>query len=116
VSPEAPMANILTSHAAPKPLPASPPVGGQVQPARLLKSVQPVYPAFARSSHTSGEVTVDALIDANGNVTDLKAVSGPPILRPAAMDAIRQWKYDPTRLDGRPVAIHLSLTVRFRAE
>src|SRR6266446_1705247 len=116
VSPEAPMANILTSHAAPKPLPASPPVGGQVQPARLLKSVQPVYPAFARSSHTSGEVTVDALIDANGNVTDLKAVSGPPILRPAAMDAIRQWKYDPARLDGRPVAIHLSLTVRFRAE
>jgi len=116
VSPEAPMANILTSHAAPKPLPASPPVGGQVQPARLLKSVQPVYPAFARSSHSSGDVTVDALIDANGVVTQMKAVSGPPILRQAAMDAIRQWKYDPARLDGRPVAIHLSLTVRFRAE
>ena len=116
VSPEAPMANILSSHAAPKPLPASPPIGGQVQPARLLKSVPPVYPPFARSSHTAGDVTVDALIDANGNVTDLKAVSGPPILRQAAMEAVRQWKYDPARLDGRPVAIRLSLTVRFHAE
>jgi len=116
VTPEAPMASILTSHAAPKPLPASPPVGGQVQPARLLKSVQPVYPQIARSSHAGGDVTVDALIDADGNVTKLKAVSGPPILRQAAMDAIRQWKYDAARLDGRPVAIHLTLTVRFHAE
>ena len=110
------MASILTSHAAPKPLPASPPVGGQVQPARLLKSVQPVYPRMARSSHAGGDVTVDALIDKDGNVTKLEAVSGPPILRQAAMDAIRQWKYDAARLDGRPVAIHLTLTVRFHAE
>jgi len=91
-------------------------VGGQVQVARLLKSVRPDYPPIARSSHTGGNVTVDALIDANGNVTDLKAVSGPPILQQAALDAVRQWKYDPARLDGRPVAIHLTLTVRFHAE
>jgi len=113
---EAPMTNILTSHAVPQPLPVSPPIGGQVQPARLLKSVQPVYPQIARSSHAAGDVTVDALIDADGNVTNLKAVSGPPILRQAAMDAIKQWKYDPARLDGRPVAIHLTLTVRFHGD
>ena len=108
------MTSILTSHAVPQPLTLSPPIGGQVQPARLLKSVQPVYPQIARSSHAAGDVTVDALIDADGNVTNLKAVSGPPILRQAAMDAVRQWKYDPARLDGRPVPIHLGLTVRFR--
>ena len=116
VSPEAPMTSILSTHAAPKPVSAPPPVGGQVQPALLIKSVPPVYPPFARSNHTSGDVTVDALIDVNGNVTDLKAVSGPPILRLAAIEAVRQWKYDPARLDGRPVAIHLTLTVRFHAE
>src|SRR5256886_1822663 len=113
---EAPMTNILTSHAVPQPLPVSPPIGGQVQPARLLKSVQPVYPQMARSSHAAGDVTVDALIDADGNVTNWKAVSGPPILRQAAIDAIKQWKYDPARLDGRPVAIHLTLTVRFHVD
>ena len=116
VSTEAPMASILTSHAVPQPLTPSPPIGGQVQPARLLKSVQPVYPQIARSSHAAGDVTVDALIDADGNVTNLKAVSGPPILRQAAIDAIKQWKYDPARLDGRPVAIHLTLTVRFHGD
>jgi TonB family protein len=115
VSPEAPMTSILSTHAAPKPV-SAPPVGGQVQPALLIKSVPPVYPPFARSSHTSGDVTVDALIDVNGTVTDLKAVSGPPILRQAAIEAVRQWKYDPARLDGRPVAIHLTITVRFHTE
>jgi protein TonB len=59
---------------------------------------------------------VDALIDANGNVTELKVISGPPILRQPAMDAVRQWKYDPARLNGQPVALHLGVTVRFRVE
>ena len=113
---ETPMASILTNHAPPKPLPAPPPIGGRVQPALLLKTVRPVYPPFARSSHTEGDVTVDALIDPNGDVTEVKALSGPPILRQAAMDAIRQWKYDPARLNGQAVSMHLTLTVRFHAE
>jgi len=111
---EAPIIDILNSPAIPSP--GSVPVGGQVQVARLLKSVPPVYPPMARTSRVSGDVALDALIDANGNVTDLKFMSGPPILRQAAMDAVRQWKYDPARLNGRPVAIHLGLTVRFRFE
>jgi len=81
--------------------------------ARLLKSVPPVYPPFARTRHVGGDVTLDALIDANGNVTELKVVSGPPILREAAMAAVQQWKYDPARLNGQPVAMHLGVTVRF---
>jgi protein TonB len=59
---------------------------------------------------------LDALIDANGDITELKVISGPPILLQAAMDAVRQWKYDPARLNGLPVATHLGLTVRFRFE
>jgi len=59
---------------------------------------------------------VDALIDPNGDVTEVKALSGPPILRQAAMDAIRQWKYDPARLNGQAVSMRLTLTVRFHAE
>jgi len=113
---QTPIVDILGSPAMPSPIPASAPVGGQVQVARLLKSVPPVYPSIARTNHVSGDVALDALIDANGNVTELKVVSGPPILWQAAMDAVRQWKYDPARLNGRPVAIHLGLTMRFRFE
>jgi len=110
----APIVDTLSSPAIPSP--GSTPVGGQVQVARLLKSVPPVYPPIARSNHVSGDVTLDAFIDANGNVTELKVVSGPPILRQAATDAVRHWKYDPARLNGRPVAIHLDVTVKFRFE
>ena len=111
---EAPIASLVTGLRTPALVAGQAPMGGQVQLAHLLKSVPPVYPAFARSSHVEGDVALDAFIDANGNVTELKVLSGPPILRQAAMDAIRQWKYDPARLDGRPVPIHLGLTVRFR--
>jgi len=111
---EAPIASVVTGLATPALVAGQAPMGGQVQLARVLKSVPPVYPAFARSSHVEGDVALDAFIDANGNVTELKVVSGPPILRQAAIDAVRQWKYDPARLDGRPVPIHLGLTVRFR--
>jgi len=111
---EAPIASLVTGLRTPALVAGQAPMGGQVQLAHLLKSVPPVYPAFARSSHVEGDVALDAFIDANGNVTELQVVSGPPILRQAAIDAVRQWKYDPARLDGRPVPIHLGLTVRFR--
>jgi len=111
---ETPTASVLAGLRTPDPVAVPAHGGGQVQLAHLLKSVPPVYPAFARSSHVEGDVALDVFIDAKGNVTELKVLSGPPILRPAAIDAVRQWKYDPARLDGRPVAIHLVLTVRFR--
>ena len=113
---EAPMAGILSSHAIPSPISESVPMGGKVQLARLLKSVPPIYPQLARTNHAAGDVVLDALIDANGNVTELKVVSGLPLLRQAAMDAVRQWKYDPARLNGRPVPVHLEARVRFHAE
>src|SRR5213080_3989753 len=95
--------------------PAAPlPVGGDVKQAKLISSVPPVYPTLAKNQHVSGNVTVDALIDASGRVTTMKVVSGPTLLQQAAMDALKQWKYQPASLDGKPVAMHLTVTVQFR--
>ncbi|HYL09230.1 MAG TPA: TonB family protein [Candidatus Acidoferrales bacterium] len=107
--------------AAPETPPPTPPekatkAGGQVQLPRLLSSVAPVYPPMASAMRLQGEVTVDALIDASGKVSGVKALSGPLILRQAALDSVRQWRYDPARLDGQPTSIHLQVTVRFRVK
>jgi len=91
------------------------PVGGDVKEAVLISSVPPTYPAMARTQHVSGSVVVDALIEPNGRVSTMKVVSGPAILQQAAMDAIKQWKYRPASLDGNPVAMHLTVTIQFRA-
>jgi|SRR5580692_3295333 protein TonB len=97
--------------------PAAPaPVGGDVKQARLIKSVPPVYPSMARSQHISGNVTLDALIDAQGNVTTMKVLSGSPVLHQAALEAVKQWKYSPAQLDGSPTSMHLTVTVQFRIQ
>jgi protein TonB len=97
--------------------PAAPaPVGGDVKQARLIKSVPPVYPSMARSQHISGNVTLDALIDAQGNVTTMKVLSGSPVLHQAALEAVKQWKYSPAQLDGTPTSMHLTVTVQFRIQ
>jgi TonB family protein len=97
--------------------PAAPlPVGGDVKQAKLVASVPPVYPPLAKNQHVSGNVLVDALIDANGKVTTMKVVSGPTLLHQAAMDALRQWKYQPAMLDGKPVSMHLTVTIQFRLQ
>jgi TonB family protein len=90
------------------------PAGGQVQEARLISSVSPAYPALARSIHLQGTVTIDALIDSAGKVAAMKPLSGPLALQQAAMDALRQWNYEPARLDGQPVSTHLSVRIKFR--
>jgi TonB family protein len=95
--------------------PAAPlPVGGDVKVAHLISSVPPVYPTLARSQHIEGAVLVDALVDVNGRVSSMKVVSGPILLHQAAMDALRQWKYQAATLDGKAVSMHLTVTVQFR--
>src|SRR6266700_4186424 len=111
---ETPISGIVTNRPIPVPVAGSPVVGGEVQVARLIKSVPPTYPALAKSNHVAGDVTMDALVDPAGNVTNVKVVSGPTLLQEAAMAALRQWKYEPARLDGRPVSFHLNVTVKFR--
>src|SRR6266404_2197604 len=92
------------------------PVGGDVKQARLISSVPPSYPVLAKNQHVAGDVRVDALIDASGRVTTMKVVSGPTLLHQAAMDALRQWKYQPATLNGNAVPMHLTVTIQFRLQ
>jgi TonB family protein len=97
--------------------PAAPlPVGGDVKPAQLLKSVPPVYPTMAKTQHISGSVKIDALIDASGNVSSVAVISGPAMLHQAALTAVKQWRYQPAELDGKPTSMHLTVTVQFRLQ
>ena len=92
------------------------PVGGDVKSARLISHVPPVYPTMAKNQHVTGDVVIDALIDTNGRVTTMKVMSGPTLLHQAAKDALHQWKYQPASLDGKPVAMHLTVTLQFRMQ
>ena len=109
-----PIGGALDGRVTPPPPVAHAPVGGMVQMARLIHSVPPVYPSVARASRVSGDVVVDALIDTSGNVKATKVISGPVMLQQAAVETVRQWKYEPARLDGQAVAMHLTVTVKFR--
>ncbi|MHB8501250.1 MAG: energy transducer TonB [Candidatus Acidiferrales bacterium] len=91
-------------------------VGGDVKSAKLISQVSPMYPLMAKNQHVTGDVIIDALIDANGRVTTMKVISGPTLLHQAARDALRQWKYRPASLDGKPVAMHLTVTLQFRMQ
>jgi len=91
-------------------------VGGEVKPARLLSTIPPVYPQLAKAQRISGAVVIDASIDANGQVAATRVISGPALLHQAAMDAVKQWKYQPATLNGIPTAMHLSVTVQFRLQ
>ena len=90
------------------------PVGGNVQPPRIIYKVNPDYPLLAHQAGIQGEVIISAVIDSHGNVVDMKVVSGPPLLYSAAMKALGQWKFEPTYLNGEPVAIKWNASVKFR--
>jgi protein TonB len=89
-------------------------VGGRVKEPKLLRRVEPAYPPLAMQTRVQGTVIVDAVIDEHGDVTEVKVVSGPPLLIQAALDAVRRWKYEPTYLNEQPVPVQLNVTVAFR--
>jgi len=89
-------------------------VGGDVKPPRQLVRVNPVYPAIAQIAKVEGTVEVDAVIDEEGKVVQARAVSGPPLLLAAALQAVLKWRYEPTYLDGMPVSIQMTVEVGFR--
>ena len=109
-----PVASLSTSHRAEPVAPA--PVGGDVRPAKLLRSVPPIYPEMARNQRISGDVRIDALVDAEGNVSSMQVLSGSPLLHQAALNALKQWKYQPAELDGKPTSMHLTVTIQFRTQ
>jgi protein TonB len=89
-------------------------VGGRVKPPKPISQVQPVYPLLAKQAHIQGQVQIDAILDAQGNVIDMKAVSGPPLLYQAALDALKTWKYEPTYLNDQPIAVEMIVTITFQ--
>jgi protein TonB len=89
-------------------------VGGNVKQPRLIYGPAPEYPVLAKQSHISGIVVIEAIIDENGNVTEMSAVSGHPLLIAAALKAVSQHKYEPTYLDGEPTPIRLVVKITFR--
>jgi protein TonB len=88
-------------------------VGSSLKAPRQTFSVQPEYPVLARQTRLSGTVVVNAVIDEHGNVVGARALSGHPLLIPAALKAVLQWKYEPTLLNGTPVAVEMDVTVHF---
>jgi len=88
-------------------------VGGNVAQANLIRQVTPVYPPIAKTAHISGTVLLHAIIGKDGTVQDLQYISGPPLLMKNAMDAVRQWRYKPTLLNGEPVDVDTTISVVF---
>ncbi len=89
-------------------------VGGQVKEPRLISSTKPVYPALAQKTAVQGDVVIETTIDKNGSVAKMHVVSGPSLLRDAALNAVRQWKYEPLLLNNQPISVQMMVTVKFR--
>ncbi len=89
-------------------------VGGQIKEPKKLKSVAPVYPSIATQARVQGVVILECIISPQGKVTDVKVLRGVPLLDEAAIDAVRQWVYTPTLLNGVPVPVIMTVTVNFK--
>jgi TonB family protein len=88
-------------------------MSGNVQVARLVNKVQPVYPPRAKQDHTEGTVTLSVVIGTDGTVGEISPISGPPDLVPSAIDAVKQWRYQPTLLNGSPVEVATRIDILF---
>jgi protein TonB len=91
-------------------------VGGRVMAPKPLLAPDPIYPPLAKQARVFGDVVIDAVIDTQGNVVEMQVVAGHPLLVPAALDALKRWKYQPTILNEQPVPVQLLVTIRFRLQ
>ena len=103
----------LTSLASSQAVPRGVRVGAGVMADRLLKRVPPDYPPLARQARIQGSVILKVRISKSGDVENIQLVSGHPMLAPAAIEAVKQWKYDPYLLNGEPVEVVTDVTVNF---
>ena len=98
----------------PPPPPTAPVrVGGQIKAPTKLRDVKPVYPQIAQSARVAGIVIIEATISPQGKVTNARVLRGVPLLNDAALEAVRQWEYTPTLLNGVPVPVIMTVTVNF---
>ena len=88
-------------------------VGGNIKTPTKTKDVKPVYPPIAQSARVSGVVIIEATIGADGRVKDAKVLRSIPLLDQAALDAVKQWQFTPTLLNGVPVPVIMTVTVNF---
>jgi TonB family protein len=114
-----PSAETMPANLPPPPPPSEPAseepvrVGGDVKPPKLISSPPVIYPEMARQTGISGDVVVRIVIDKSGKVSEAKAISGPVLLRAAAVSALRDRKYVPSQLDGRPISVEMLVTIQF---
>ena len=88
-------------------------VGPQIKMPTKIKDVRPVYPAIAQTARVQGAVVIEATIGPNGKVVDTRVVQSIPLLDQAALDAVRQWEYTPTRVKGAAVPVVVTVTINF---
>ena len=88
-------------------------VGGAIPQPRKIRNVRPVYPQIAQSARVQGIVIIEATIDTRGHISDTRVLRSIPLLDQAALDAVRQWEYEPTLVNGVPVPVIVTVTVNF---
>jgi protein TonB len=88
-------------------------VDGNAQAANLITQVKPNYPPEAKQAGIQGTVQLQAVLGKDGKVQDIKVLSGEPVLAAAALDAVKQWVYRPTLLNGEPVEVKTTIDVNF---
>ena len=88
-------------------------VGGDIKEPKKIKDVKPVYPEEAKNAGVQGIVILEAIIGTDGSVQEAKVLRPVPMLDKAALDAVIQWRYTPTLLNGEPVEVVMTLTVTF---
>jgi protein TonB len=108
-SPQPPTTTIPNIEAAKAPIK----VGSPLPKNFLIHQVRPVYPKAAKKDHVEGTVRFDVVISKTGEVNEIHLVSGNPMLVPAALDAVKQWRYAPTLLNGEPVEIKTTVDINF---
>ena len=101
--------------APPPPPPPTAPVrvGGNIKTPTKTKDIKPIYPPIAQSARVQGVVIVEATIGPDGRVKDAKVLRSIPLLDQAALDAVKQWQFTPTLLNGVPVPVIMTVTVNF---
>jgi protein TonB len=88
-------------------------VGGNIKQPMKVRDQKPVYPPEAQAARVQGIVIVEAIVGCDGSVSDVRILRGQPMLNDAALEAVRQWQYTPTLLNGQPVPVIMTMTVTF---
>lgn len=88
-------------------------VGGTIRPPQKIRNVDPVYPQIAQTARVQGVVIIEATIDEQGRVLNARVLRSEPLLEQAAVTAVRQWEFTPTLLNGKPVPVIMTVTVKF---